>query len=219
MKGKCYWWIEGAIDRLVPIAVLLLLVIILLEFFGGEFTETYRLYIDIADYIVLGIFVLDLFFKYLRARSFKDFMKNSWLDIIAIFPFFLVFRVFESFLIVAELPQRVNQFQLLLHTGTEISQETAKIIQEAEEAGKISRVKTILRMFRGLEDSPRIIKAIAFYEHPAGRHHLYEVPGKKEYKKIKKGVEKEVKIIEKDAEKIEKEIENIPRPKRAKKKK
>ncbi len=214
---KWYKSIELLIDRIVPFAVILLLFIIIIEFFFYEIADNYHTIINILDYSILSIFILDLIFKYLRIRKIERFLRECWLDIIAVFPFFLIFRVFESFLIFTELPKEIRQFQLILHEGTQISEQSAKIIREAEEAGKISRVKAIVRMFRGLENSPRILKAMAFYEQPVGEHHLHEVEGKKEYtkvkkfaekeeKSIKKEIEKEVKVIEKDINKVEKKF-------------
>ena len=223
MQKKWYSPIEIFIDRAVPFAVVGLLIIIVLEFFFAETAETYNTIISIADYTIVGIFLLDLLFKYLRIRKFKNFLKECWLDIIAVFPFFLIFRVFESILIFAELPKELRQAQLLLHEGLALSEGSSKLIQEAEEAGKISRVKTIIRMFRGIEDSPKIVKAISFYEQPVGEHHLHEVKGKKEFKKIEKGVKKEIKIVERDVDKVAKKIgklEELPQKRyKAKKKK
>ncbi len=214
---KLYKFLELLIDRLVPFAVILLFFIIIIEFFFHDIADTYHTTINVLDYSILSIFVLDLIFKYLRIRKIDRFIKECWLDIIAVFPFFLVFRVFESFLIFTELPKEIRQFQLILHEGTQISEQSAKIIREAEEAGKISRVKAIFRIFRGLEYSPKMVKALAFYEQPVGEHHLHAVKGKKEYtfvkkfaeteeKRIKKGIEKEVKVIERDINKIEKKL-------------
>jgi len=198
MEKKWYSWLELIVDRLVPYAVIALLFIIIADFFFTEIAEQYHLYLSILDYGVLTIFILDLIFKYLRIRNIPNFLKTCWLDIIAIFPFFIIFRVFESLLVFTELPKEIREFQLIVHAGSGVSEESAKIIREAEEAGKISRVKAIIRMFRGIENSPRIVKALSFYEQPVGKHHLHEIKGEKQYKKIKKTVQKDVRIIEKD---------------------
>ena len=220
MSKKWYSFLEIATDRIVPFAVIALLIVIILEFFFAEIAEAYHTAISIADYSIVGIFILDLIFKYLRIKKFKNFLKECWLDIIAVFPFFLIFRVFESFLILAELPKELRQAQLLLHEGLVVSEESSKIIKEAEQAGKISRVKTIIRMFRAVEDSPKLVKALAFYEQPVGEHHLHEVKGKKEFKKLEKEVKKDIKIVEKDVGRVAKKIEKVEEiPKRMLKKK
>lgn len=219
---KWYKLIELLIDRIVPFAVIVLLAIIIIEFFFNNIADKYHTIIQITDYIILGIFIIDLIFKYLRIRKWDRFFKECWLDIIAVFPFFLIFRIFESFLIFTELPKEIRQFQLILHEGVVLTEESSKIIREAEETGKISRVKAIVRMFRGLETSPKLVKALAFYEQPVGEHHLHEIKGKKTFKKIEKKVQKDAKIIEEDIEKGLKEVEKIegvlPKTKKKKRK-
>lgn len=198
MNKKYYSWFEILIDHLVPFAVIALLAIIIIDFFFLEFKLQYELYINIADYTILLIFALDLFFKYLRIRNINNFLKTCWLDIIAIFPFFLIFRVFESLLLLTELPQQAKTIQLVFHESVAFSQETSKIIKETEAAGKVSRVKMIIRMFENVERTPRIIKALPFYEQPVGKHHLHKIHGKKEYKFAKKEFNIGVKEIDKD---------------------
>lgn len=219
MGKKWYSWLEILIDSSAPFAVIVLLGIIIIEFFFHTIADTYHTLIQTLDYIILGIFVLDLLFKYNRIRKWDRFLRECWLDIIAIFPFFLIFRIFESVLIFTELPKEIRQFQLILHEGVVLSEESARVIREAEEAGKISRIKAIVRMFRGLEYSPKIVKALAFYEQPVGEHHLHEIKGKKTFKKVEKTVKKDVKIIEKDIGKGIKELENIEKKSFQKKKK
>jgi hypothetical protein len=208
-----YSWAEIIIDRLVPFAVIGLLGIIIIDFFFQDFKASYELYINIIDYIIVIIFVLDLLFKYLRIKNIKNFLKTCWLDIIAIFPFFLLFRVFESLLLITELPKEITSFQLVFHEGIAFSKETAKIVKEAEEVGKISRVKLIIGMFERVEKTPRIVKALPFYEQPIGKHHLTKIPGKKEYKlakkiyaKIEKESNKEIGKTIDAGKKIEKKI-------------
>lgn len=210
MKKGVYTLTEIIIDRLVPVAVLLLIPIIIIEFFFEDISTKYHLIISILDYSIIAIFVLDLLFKYLRIRNFKNFIKTCWLDIIAIFPFFLAFRVMEPILIYAELPKEVRSFQLVFHEGLEFSKEATKLTKEVEAAGKVSRVKTIIKLFENIERTPRIAKALPFYEQPIGKHHLHKIPGKENYKKIKKEAEKDTKLVIKNVNKnlkiIEKDI-------------
>ncbi len=216
-KKRWYYFLEVLIDRLVPFAVILLLGVLIIEFFFQDLAETYHTSLGVIDYCILSIFSIDLIFKYLRIRVFSNFIKDCWLDIIAIFPFFLIFRVFESILIFTELPKELRQAQLILHEGVAISESSSKIIREAEESGKISRVKTIIRMFRGVEDSPKIVKALAFYEQPVGKHHLHKIKGKKTFKKIEKRIEKEVQNVEKDVNTIAKKLNKLQKTPRKKK--
>mgnify|MGYP000511847103 CR=1 FL=1 len=104
----------------------------------------------------------------------------------------------ERFVVLAELSTDFIQFQMLFHEGLELEKsgskivkEGGKIIQEAEKVGKVSRVKQIIRIFKPIQRSPRLIKALPFYEQPTGEHHLHEP-------KAKKQIKKEIKKIEKD---------------------
>ena len=207
MEKGIYSWAEIIIDRLVPVAVLILIPVIIIEFFFHDIAEKYHLILAIADYTIIAIFTIDLIFKYIRIRNFKNFIKTCWLDIIAIFPFFLIFRVIEPIVIYLELPKEVRSFQLVFHEGLEFSKEASKLTKEVEAAGKASRVKTVLRLFENIERTPRIIKALPFYEQPVGKHHLHKVPGKEDYKKIRTEVEKDTKILTKEVNKDTKYLE------------
>jgi hypothetical protein len=200
MQKGIYTLTEIIIDRLVPVAVLLLLPIIIIEFFFEDIATKYHLLLSILDTIIIIIFIIDLIFKYLRIRNFKNFIKTCWLDILAVFPFFLIFRVIEPILIYIELPKEVRSFQLVFHEGLEFSKEATKLTKEVEAAGKASRVKTILRLFENLEKTPRIAKALPFYEQPVGKHHLHKIQGKEDYKRIKKELSKDTRDITKNVE-------------------
>ncbi|MBU0461570.1 MAG: hypothetical protein KJ574_03205 [Nanoarchaeota archaeon] len=86
--------IEVWVDKLIPYMLIVLLIIIVLEIFFKEIAEHYHIYIAIADGAVITVFVLDLIFKYIRIRNIPKFLKTCWLDILAVFPFFIFFRVF-----------------------------------------------------------------------------------------------------------------------------
>jgi hypothetical protein len=189
--GKLYHLIEEWVDRLIFPAILLLLVVIIIEFFFQDFAEHYHTWILIADYSIIALFSLDLLFKYRRVRNFQKFVRSNWLDIIAVFPFILFFRVFETALIFTELGKELKNVQLVFHESLELAKGTSKLVKEAEAAGKISRVKAILRTFESLQRSPRLVKAVSFYEKPSGGKKL----GKEQYKQVKKIEKKMEKIV------------------------
>lgn len=200
--------VELAVDWLIPWLIIALLIIIIIELFFHDFASTYHLYIEIADYSIISVFVADLYFKYRRMKNIKKFLRSSWLDIIAVFPFFLVFRFVERFIILIEISRDYSHFQTLFHEGLEIEkssvkmiEESSKIIQEAEKAGKASRVNKIIRLFRPISRTPRLMKAVPFYEQPTGKHHIHDP--KKEFKDVEKAIVKEEKKIIKTAKKDE----------------
>jgi hypothetical protein len=188
--------IEVIVDKAIPPALIVLLAVIVLDLGFSEFVEEHHLhpYVLIVDYIIIGIFVVDLIFKYNRTRHVSKFVKKYWLDILAVFPFFLVFRLFElaagafSF-VVSESAQTV---QAIVHEGLEVEKEGAKIFKEvekfakegsrvargAEKVSKLSRSARFMRFLRPILRLPRFIKAIPrmmhFYAKPTGEHHVHE---------------------------------------------
>lgn len=185
--------LEVIVDKSIPYLLLLLLVLILLEIFFKETAEHYALQIDIADYFIIFAFVIDLTFKYMRVKNIKKFIRHFWLDILAVFPFFLVFRVFEAIagLVSTTISEGVASFQAILHESIEaerggvklvekegaralrvVEEEGAKIAARAERLGKVSRSSRFARFLRPILRFPRFLKAVPFYEKPTGHHHV-----------------------------------------------
>src|SRR3989338_1642028 len=109
--------LELLVDHLIPWLILLLFVIIVFDIGYPAIAEKYHNYIQIADTFIVIVFVLDLTFKYIRIRNIKNFLKTCWLDILAVFPFFLVFRVVERFVLIFSVSKDLQQMQSLLHEG------------------------------------------------------------------------------------------------------
>ncbi|HLD06809.1 MAG TPA: ion transporter [Candidatus Nanoarchaeia archaeon] len=166
--------LELWVDRVIPYAVVLLLVVIVAELVFHEQAEPYRLWFNLLDWAVVLVFCLDLAFKYVRVRNIPRFLRSSWLDIIAVFPFFLLFRIFEELGLALRLGEQITQAQPLFHEAVEIEKEAGKIIQESERVTKISRSGFAARLIRPLARSPRLLKILAYYEKPTGRHHPHE---------------------------------------------
>lgn len=199
--------IEIFVDKAIPYLVLLLLFIIVGEFAFHDFMSQYKFYVHIADYTIISFFVVDLAFKFYRVRKVKIFLKKYWLEIIAVFPFILVFRLFEELAIIFRLTEPLEQGQKILHGVTEIG----KLGQEQKIIRELSELEKGTRIFRSIEEGtklsrtsifakfvrlPRLIRAVPIYEKPI----------KKEIKIIKKEVKKDIKIVEKDIKKIERKL-------------
>jgi len=192
--------IEVFVDRAIPYLVFLLLIIITGEFAFHDIMNQYRLYVHVTDYIIIGFFLIDLCFKFYRVRNVKIFFKKYWLEVIAVFPFILVFRLFEELFIVLRFTEPIEQGQKVLHTVTEAARisEEQKIIRELstleketrvfrsiEEGTRLSRTSMFLRFFR----LPRLARAIPIYEKPI-KHEITRTS--KNIEKLKKqlGLEK-----------------------------
>lgn len=183
--------IEVIVDKAIPYLILILLFIIIGEFAFHSLIEKYRLYATIADYIIIGFFVIDLVFKFYRVRNVKLFFKKYWLEVIAVFPFILVFRLFEELAIIFRITGPLEEGQKVLHGVTEVTKigEEQKIIRELQqlekgtqtfrsiqEGTRLSRTSMFLKFLR----LPRLARAVPIYEKP---------------------IKKEIKIIEKEISK------------------
>ena len=169
--------IEVIVDKAIPYLVFILLFIIVGEFTSHDFMEQYRVYVTIADYVIIATFLIDLAFKFYRVRNVKLFLKKYWLEVIAVFPFILVFRLFEEVALILRLTEPLEQSQKVLHGVTEIGRlgDEQKIIRELQElergtrafrsiqeGTRLSRTSMFLKFFR----LPRLARAIPLYEKP-----------------------------------------------------
>jgi hypothetical protein len=201
--------VEKIIDKIIPYTLVVLLVIIILEIFYHDVAVRYHTIIEVLDFFIIFIFATDLIFKYNKVRNVKKFLKRYWLDIIAIFPFFLVFRVFEEVALIFEgVRELISPTQKVLHEGLEIEKigarvgealskermilqgiekESAKLIKEAESIGKVARTEKLSKFFRPVARSLRFAKF--------------------ESKETKQDVLKEAKYLEKKALKGERFVE------------
>ncbi|MFC1723143.1 hypothetical protein ACFL0V_03315 [Nanoarchaeota archaeon] len=206
--------IEHIVDKLIVPMLLLLIVIIVLDLGFPEIAHHYHTYILIGDYLVITVFILDLVFKWIRVKNIPIFFRKYWLDILAVFPFFILFRAFEGFagLMSLRFTEGAQTVQSMVHTGLEVekegvkvaevvtkeggkmlegtAREVARIAREAEKIGKFSRSSRFARFIRPIFRSPRFLKVLPFYEKPTGTHHIHEYYHPKPKKTTKKSVSK-----------------------------
>jgi hypothetical protein len=161
--GNCFGmnrFLEGVerwSDRLVGPALVVIVAVVVLELFFPDFAHHYHKYILVADYAAILVFVFDLSFKFRRATTWEGFLKDYWLEIIAIFPVFMVVRVFE--------------FLAFLRTG-ELGQEVLHLFTRSERlvalsgGTELSRSARITSLTRGMARTPRLAKAAEFFKHP-----------------------------------------------------
>ncbi len=181
---KKFWHkVEYGVDKAIVPCLVALMVVIILEIFYQDIAHHYHLEIIITDAIIVTIFLADLVFKYLRLRNVPLFLKRYWLDILAVFPFYLFFRLIEVFLILVPISESFQSFQMMLHEGLEIEKEGSKIVKEASRSSRYARMVKIIRPVLRL---PRFLKIIAYYERPTGKHHHYEKKEQEQKVKIKK---------------------------------
>lgn len=140
-------------DRAIPYLLIILLVVITIEIFFIDIAHNYSKIISSIDSFIIFIFAVDLCFKYLRSKNIPYFLKRYWLEIIALFPAFLVIRIFEEFIAITRLENIVT-----------VSQEALEL---TEKAGiRANRIHYFARFVKPLARVPRFFKAFVFYEKP-----------------------------------------------------
>ena len=164
--------VEFITDKIIPYLVFILLILIIGEFTHYSLIQENEKTVVIIDYFIVSIFIIDLSFKYYRIRNAKTFFKKYWLDLIAVFPFFLVFRVVEELVILFRISAELGESQKILHILTEAGRisreltEEERVLREIQEATRLERTGLIARIIRPIERIPRIWRMLHFYEKP-----------------------------------------------------
>ena len=175
--------LEHLTDRIIPYLLILLAIVLGVEFFFKEIAEKHYNLVLSADIIIIVFFSIDLIFKFNRVRKIKLFLKKYWLDIIAVFPFFLFFRLIEEVFVLFRISPELTEGQKFFHIGLETEklakeEKALRELAELQKETELTRTRLFARFFR----LPRLTKVFPFYEKP---------------------IKKEIKIIEKDIKKIE----------------
>ena len=156
---------EIFIDKVVPYALMFIIVHLIMNLFFKETIHRYEdLIIFFEFFLITFVLGFDLIFKYRRSVNKKYFFKHHWLEIIAVFPFMLIFRLFEEAYLISRLvpvETSVASTQTVLHEIKGISKGT-RIITEAELAGRVSRVG----VFGNIARIPAFMRGAIFFEHP-----------------------------------------------------
>ncbi|MBN2421519.1 hypothetical protein JXB27_04540 [Candidatus Woesearchaeota archaeon] len=186
--SKQFFWekVEHFVDRAIPYLIIVLFFIVILDVFYKEIAEHYHNVLFTADSIIISFFVADLTFKYNRVRDISRFVRTYWIDIAAVFPFFLLLRLFEEILLISERSALTlrNLFHagIVLEEGVVASEQAARIARTSEVLAKEGRLVVFSERLAFLRRVPRLLKAFSFYEHPSQKKTLYH---KKEKKKTK----------------------------------
>ena len=164
--------VEVIVDMLIPYCVLALMTLIFTELFFYEFAHYYEGYIRIVDVVILSFFWCDLIFKYIRVRNVPKFFRTYLIDIIAVFPFFLLFRLFEG--VAMLLTETFSQGQLLFHEGIEVERIGSRLLHHVFHGQKLERSYLMYRFLKPTLRLPRLLKVIPYFEKPTGHHHKHE---------------------------------------------
>ena len=134
--------VEQLVDRIIPFLVILLALLIVADITMD--IHRFEPWVSYADWLVIGVFVADLIFKWRHVRKVTKFLRLYWLDIIAVFPFYLFFRAYVAIAELVVAGERIKEAQEIAHEAL-LLRET-KLLKESELVAKESRF--VPRMIR-----------------------------------------------------------------------
>ncbi len=143
-------WLERFVEFAIPWLVFLLLFIILgeyssdLNFFHWAWVESVSLFFEhyesivaVMDKVIVGFFVVDLYFNFFKKKTVMDFLRTSILDIIAVAPMGAIFDL-----------AGIAETQKAMHATTELEKEAARLLRGEEAAAKLVRVEEAAKLTR-----------------------------------------------------------------------
>ena len=190
--NKIWEKVEHYNARLIPYAIVVLLFVIIIELGFHNFAEHYHNLIVVLDTFVIAVFVIDLIFLAIRAKSTVYFFKHYWLDIVAIFPFAIAMAGLSKLIRIFTVSGKVSVGQAIVHE----SLEARKGVRALSRAGKITRwLRIVARLIR-------VITKSRLFSHFQVRHHLAKrnMKAGKNTRKIKKTNHKIKKKINKKSQ-------------------
>lgn len=160
--NKFWEKVEHYNAKLITPAVVGLLFVIVVELGFHDFAEHYHTLIAILDGFIVAIFVIDLIFLAIRAKSTAYFFKHYWLDIVAIFPFVLAMTILSKIYQIFSAAGKFAVGQAIVHE----SLEARKGVRALARAGRFTRWLRIgARMIR-------VITKSRFFSHVQAKRHL-----------------------------------------------
>ena len=153
--------IERFVDKCIPFALIAITIILILEnpFWILVHLENYEPWIGIIDLIIVLFFVVDLIFKWFTVRHWKKFVKLYWIDIIAVFPFYLATRAWISIASLVRLGEEFGEGQKFLHEFL-LLRET-ELVREARLVRETELFKEFKPFMRALRSVQRFIRFVA----------------------------------------------------------
>ena len=149
--------LEWFFDKMIVPALLVLLVIVIVDVFYTGLKYEYSTEFLAADLFVLFVFAGDLSFKFRRAASWQGFLRREWLEILAVIPFFWVFRLIES---VARIGELVQEIIHLVARGSRL----ARLFAVFGLVG--TRHNRFQDFLKRISKSDRFHEAAKFFQHP-----------------------------------------------------
>jgi hypothetical protein len=171
--------------KLIPFAVVVLLFVIVFELFIHVENHTIEFIVHALDIVAIAIFVIDLIFLAIRAKSARFFFKSYWLDIVAILPLGFIFVFASGFLRVIVAGERFVIGQAILHESLEARKGVSALARTSGRIGRGLRIGA--RMVRVITKS-RIFTKFHGHKHKKKLHE--DIAHRRRLKVKKKAVKK-----------------------------
>ena len=150
---KIWEKVEHYNNKLIPYALVVLLLVILVELFGEIDHPTTKAVFEIIDSLILLIFIIDLIFLAIKARTVSFFFKHYWLDLLAVIPVGLVFTVVSRFYSGVLLTEELIVGQKIVHETLEAEKELKEASYLAKEGRLVRGVRIVTRFLRAVTKS------------------------------------------------------------------
>ena len=141
---------EHFTDHIIPYLVLLLAAILIMDnpLWTLVDLHDYEPWVTVVDGVIVFFFVVDLLFKWEKTKNIRSFLRLYWLDIVAVFPFYLGFRAYTELAGILLAEEVAEAGQKVAHEAVLLRE--AKLAREARVAGRGIRMgQRFLRFFRG----------------------------------------------------------------------
>lgn len=171
---KALRWFEHFTDRIIPLLLIALGIVLILEnpLWILVHLENYEPWISIFDYVIVTFFIVDLIFKWFKVRRVSTFLKLYWIDILAVFPFYFIFRLYTRLTTLFRISSEIREAQQIAHEALLIRE--ASLIREAElakEARLLRETKPLIRLLRVGQRFLRFLKGRALLGKTLARKH------------------------------------------------
>ncbi len=172
---------EHFTNKIIPYLIILLAVVLLLGIFVD--LEHYEPWVTSFDYLVVFFFVVDLIFKWIKVPYVKKFVRLYWLDILAVFPFYLLARAYVRISAIIEAGKEIAEVQKVAHEAV-LLRETELLKEERilKEAKLLRESKPVFRIIRVAQRGIRVMKGRIVLAYAKLMRHAAE----KEIEKIKR---------------------------------
>lgn len=176
-----HWWhhVELFVDMMIPYLLVVITILLILEnpFWTLYPLEHWEPWVTIFDQLVIVFFIVDLGFKWTHVRNVTQFIKLYWIDILAVLPFYLAFRVYARFSSLAMAGEDVAKAQELAHEAVlarearlarevEVLVREERLLKEAEPITRFVRTgERSLRMISGRQEVTHLAMKDAILKH------------------------------------------------------